>query len=187
MQENVTRGRAAWPVGESLAYLFAAATVVLRLFPVIFNFAPVGALSLFAGSRMRSWRAYALPVAVMAASDIGLNLMKGDAPFDPFVYGAFLLTVLLGRLRLRQLSPLRVGVMALLSSLLFFAITNFGCWLSMTGTYPRSFAGLVDCYYKAIPFYRPTLAGDLAFSALFFGLYALAVALRRAPAPKEAA
>ena len=33
------------------------------------NFAPVGALSLFAGARLRGWYAYALPIALMAVTD----------------------------------------------------------------------------------------------------------------------
>lgn len=33
------------------------------------NFAPVGAMSLFAGARMRGWKAYLLPLALMAITD----------------------------------------------------------------------------------------------------------------------
>jgi hypothetical protein len=124
----------------------------------------------------------------MAVSDVGLRYFKGDTPFNPFVYGAFLLTAVLGRVFLRKLSPLRVGAMAVVSSLVFFVVTNFGSWLTLEDAYARSLAGLVECYARAIPFYRTgTLPSDLAFSALFFGVYALAVRAQRAAAPEEAA
>jgi hypothetical protein len=169
-----------------LVCAFAAGSTVFRLFPLIPNLAPVGALSLFAGSRVRGWRAYLVPVAVMVVSDLGLYWRKGEAPFNPFVYGAFLLTVLLGAGALRKLAAVKVSGATLVSSLLFFGITNFGCWLGMPDYYDRSLAGLADCYVKAIPFYGWTWVGDLAFSTLFFGVYALA-ASRRFAAAKEAA
>ncbi len=66
----------------------------------------------------------------------------------------------------------------LLSSVLFFVITNFGVWCRF-GTYDRSLAGLMHCYVAAIPFFRYTVAGDLFFSVMLFGSYALAVSLAR--------
>ncbi len=58
-------------------------------------------------------------------------------------------------------------------SVLFFVLTNFGVWA--VGTfYPKTMSGLVTCYVVAIPFFRNTLAGDFAFTALLFGGFALA-------------
>jgi hypothetical protein len=170
---------------DLLAYIFAALAVALRLFPLVPNFAPIGALCLFGGARMRSWRAYVLPIAVMILSDFGLYLMHGVRPFDPFVYGSFLLSVLLGRLLTRTNSPVWIGSAALASSVQFFLITNFSAWLSMPDRYARSLSGLAECYVKGIPFYRGTFAGDLFYSALFFGIYAVAVSARPAAAAKE--
>jgi hypothetical protein len=63
---------------------------------------------------------------------------------------------------------------ALLSSILFFVITNFGVWLTGGGWfYPRTWQGLVECYVMAIPFFRNTLAGDLVFTGVLFGLFEL--------------
>jgi hypothetical protein len=177
------RQRLAHPTGDLLGYAFGALTVVVRLVPFIPNLVPVGALALFSGARMRSWRAYVLPVAVMALADVGLYVLHGRRPFDPFVYGSFLLSVLMGRLLARTNSPLWIGGMAVLSSLQFFLITNFGCWLiTMPEYYARSFGGLVECYVKALPFYRGTFVGDLAYSALFFGIYAAVTSAERAKA-----
>ena len=49
--------------------------------------------------------------------------------------------------------------------------------------YPKTFAGLVACYAAAIPFFQNTLAGDLVFTALLFGGFALAE--RLLPALRE--
>ena len=61
---------------------------------------------------------------------------------------------------------------SLTSSLLFFVATNFACWL-VSSWYPRSLAGLWQCYVAAIPFFRYTLMGDLFFAGVLFGGYAL--------------
>jgi hypothetical protein len=45
-------------------------------------------------------------------------------------------------------------------------------WLS-SGFYPRTLVGLEACYMAAIPFFQNTVAGDLLFSALLFGGFAL--------------
>jgi hypothetical protein len=177
----VRRERPAHPTGDLLGYVFGAFAVVVRLVPFIPNFAPIGALCLFSGARMRLWRALVLPVVVMALADVGLYLLHGRQPFNLFVYGSFLLSVLMGRLLTRTNSPLWIGGMAVLSSLQFFVITNFGYWLTMND-YAKSFDGLVECYVNALPFYRGTFMGDLAYSALFFGIYAAVASAERAKA-----
>jgi hypothetical protein len=45
-------------------------------------------------------------------------------------------------------------------------------WL-FSGFYPLTSAGLIACYVAAIPFFQNTLAGDLFFTALLFGGFAL--------------
>ena len=83
---------------------------------------------------------------------------------------------------MKRVSPIRVGAAAIVSSVLFFAITNFGVWL-FSGFYPRTLAGLEACYVAAIPFFQNTIAGDLFFSGLLFGGFALVE--RLVPAIRE--
>ena len=45
-------------------------------------------------------------------------------------------------------------------------------WL-FSGFYPLTLAGLGACYVAAIPFFQNTVAGDLFYSALLFGGFAL--------------
>ena len=39
--------------------------------------------------------------------------------------------------------------------------------------YPQTLSGLASCYIAGLPFYGRTLLGDLFFSGVLFGVYAL--------------
>ena len=56
--------------------------------------------------------------------------------------------------------------MAILSSVIFFVITNFTVWL-FSGYYPKTYEGLVLCYTMAIPFFRNTILSTLLYTGLF--------------------
>jgi hypothetical protein len=135
--------------------------VALRLMPHTDNFAPVGAIALFAGAVL-AWRvAIWLPLAIMITSDL------------LFTWGGFMLVTLVGLLLRNQRNLVRIPLGALAASALFFAISNFGVWLEGK-LYPHTWQGLVDCYVMALPFFRTSLLADVSFAALFFGLYAYA-------------
>jgi hypothetical protein len=192
-EQNMTPDRANEPerVARPLATVMAIAAGLLRLVPHPWNFTPVGGLALFSGGRLPSWQAFAIPLAVMAGSDVALAFMNGFdrswyllSPIVPFVYGSFLVNVLLGKLLCRTQSAVRIGSASLLASLQFFLVTNFAQWLFnsfapgtythlLAGQYPRSLAGLGECYLAGLPFFGTTLIGDLAYSGLLFGAYAL--------------
>jgi hypothetical protein len=143
------------------------------------NFAPVGALSLFAGARLRGWHAYALPIVLMAVTD---PLLGGYSTSTPFVYASFLLSVWMGTKIRKTENPLGIGGMALAGSLQFFLISNLPSWLWSSGAYPHNLSGLAACYTAAIPFFRHTLESDLLYTAVLFGAHAL---LSRSFAPAE--
>lgn len=185
-------GKRAWVWDAAAAAVLITAGVALRLvFRDIPNFAPVAALALFAGYYFRNaaW-ALLVPLSVMMISDTVLG--GYDWPMMLLVYGMLALPVAL-RGWLRQAFDLRhksgsqawaplAGLFGcgLLSSVLFFVVTNFGVWFFWPGTYERSIAGLWHCYVAAIPFFRYTLAGDLIFAVVLFGSYALALSWERA-------
>ena len=154
-----------------LAAVLSAITIaaVLRLVPHPPNFTPIGAMALFGGAYFgRRALAFAAPLVALALSDAILGFHSAV----PFVYGSVALIVLLGWVIGARVTPVRVGGAAILSSVLFFTVTNFGTWL-MSGMYPQTLAGLAACYVAAIPFFQNTLAGDLVFAALLFGGFAL--------------
>ena len=153
-------------VAIASAILAAAA---LRLAPHPPNFAPIGAMALFSGAQLgRRPLAFAAPLGALLASDAILGFYHGMAT----VYGATALIVLLGWLVNKRITLLRVGAAALASSVLFFVITNLGMWL-FSGIYPGTGAGLAACFVAAIPYFQNTVAGDLVYSALLFGGFAL--------------
>lgn len=126
---------------NGLAWFWSAAMAVvaglIRLVPHPMNFTPVGALGLFGGARLRSWWAYALPLTVMAVTDLLLWAIIGHRDFsllkyafDLWVYASFLLAVLWGRLFLRRGGIGRLAAVSALVSVQFFLVTNFGVWLS---------------------------------------------------------
>lgn len=87
-------------------------------------------------------------------------------------YLAFASCLLLGSGWLaRRRTALRLGGAVVTSALAFFVISNFGMWAS--GYYPRTWAGLVECYVAALPFLRNTLLSDALYCAALFGGYAL--------------
>ena len=73
----------------------------------------------------------------------------------------------------KRKTVLTIAAGAIASSILFFAVTNFGVWLVMD-YYPKTAAGLAACYVAAIPFFQNTLASDLFYAGLLFGGFALA-------------
>ena len=156
------RGNNARPLALSLTILGA----VLRLMPHPPNFAPVGGMSLYAGARLRGWQAFALPLLLMAVTD---PLRGGYSIATPFVYLSFMISVWIGRRLQSTESPMRIGAACLVCSAQFFVISNFGMFL---GWYPHTLAGLAQCFTLAIPFFGRTLAADLLYSGVLFGLHA---------------
>ncbi len=134
-----------------------------RLIPHPPNFTPVGGLALFSGASLNGTLAFILPLFVIFLSDLFLGFHSSMI----YVYISFSLTVLLGRVLKKNQKLHRLVLTSLSSSLLFFLVTNFGFWVS-TNIYPKSFSGLLNCYFMGLPFFRNTLVGDLFYTLSFF-------------------
>ena len=159
------------PNSTRLLAIFGAilAAAALRLVPHPSNFSPIDAMALFGAAYLgRRSVAFVAPLGALILSDAILGFYEGMW----IQYLAVVLVVLIGRYALRRVEPLRIGGAALASSVVFFAVTNFGVWL-LSGMYPPTLAGLTACYVAAIPFFQNTVAGDLFYSVLLFGGFAL--------------
>jgi len=166
-----------------LAYLFVIFAVAARMpfMPHPWNFTPVAAALLYFGAR-GSRRQLWVPFALLAASDVILDKFVYSYPFtwDHFVTWAWYAAILwLGTSLRENTNWLRVGGAALASSLSFFVVSNFAVW-ACWNMYPKTLSGLMTCYAAGLPFFRRGIAGDLLFTAVMFGLPAIAVALARA-------
>ena len=151
--------------------------ILSRLLPHPANFTPLGALALFSGYYFKN-RGYALlPLVTMAVSDLLISGYYGPVMF--YVYAGFALTFFIGRwARGKQRAFPAVVSASLLSSVLFFLITNLAVWLHGQ-LYSPDLQGLIACYLAALPFFRNSLLGDLSYTAVFFG--ALAFVRLRTP------
>ncbi len=165
-----------WTRKRSVVGGLVAAAMLLRLVPHPPNFSPAVAVALLSGASLgTSWWAFALPLAAMLATDSLLELFTGQGfhPHMPVVYATLAAVVVLGRVLARSRRTWSVAVASVTSSLLFYLVTNFAVWAWGT-LYPHDAAGLAVCYLAALPFLGLSVLGDLTFSALLFGTYALA-------------
>jgi len=149
------------------------------------NFSPMMPLCLFGGAFFaRARTAYLLPFAAWLLGDLGILALTGRVdwafyPNQPLVYLSLALVATTGFALRGETSWTRVAGAGLASSVGFFVITNFGVWAFGDGVlYPKTLSGLVDCYVRAIPFFRNTLISMAVFLPLLFSRVGL-----RNPAP----
>lgn len=166
-----------------LTGLILLAALVRTIDHGIPNFAPIGAIALFAGACFGSrLLAFVVPCVALLVSDLMLNTSRyvDLAPtawaLVPFTAGAFVLTVVIGfgfRGRNRSVAGVFVGSLA--ASCVFFVISNLGWWAVLQMSLfeiPAESMGTV--YLKAIPFFHQTMLSDLFFNTTLFGSLALA-------------
>lgn len=154
------------------AILIAA---VSRLFPHIPNFTPIAAMALFGGVYFSDKRlAFVIPLIAMFLSDAAIQLIYGWGFHNTmiYVYAGFILTSVIGMIVRRKVSILSIAAGSITASILFFIITNFGVWAASGSQ--MGIAGLNATYIMGIPFFAPTLVGDLFFNSVLFGAFYLA-------------
>lgn len=139
-----------------------------RMVPHPPNFAPITAIALFGGFYLPGRYALLVTFAALFLSDLLIGFY-GQTMI--FVYLSFLISNLVGII-LRGNKKLETLVSAsLICSIIFFLVTNFGVWLDPLSSYPKTFNGLMQSYFMAIPFFRNTFLGDLFYTGVLFGSY----------------
>jgi len=162
-----------------LASIFIAFGAIFRLIPHPVNVSPVAAMALIGGMYIgKKHLAYLIPLAALFFSDLILNntINRGFfqnhtglvilADYMIYTYGAYILTVLSGFL-IRK-TPLAGKILfgIIITSLLFFVVTNIGVWASGI-LYPKTAAGLSASFAAALPFFRNTILSNVVFVTLF--------------------
>ena len=127
--------------------------ILTRLIPHPPNFAPITGIALFSAINFNNrFFKYFVPLISLVIFD----LIIGFSLINIFVYLSFIVIVLVGnyfkKIKLKSI---------LISSVVFFIISNFGVWLI---GYPKTVSGIVMCYTAAIPFFINTILGDLFYS-----------------------
>ena len=166
------------------AFLILVAAIT-RYFPHPPNFTAIGAMAIFGGAAISNKKlAFLLPLAALFLSDVALQLFSSTKGFygtsQYFVYGAFMIITALSTL-MKKKSATNIFFAAIWSGIIFFIVSNFGTWAS-GDIYPKTLNGLRTCFIEAIPFYKNeffgnfllnTIYGNLFFSAILFGIYAV--------------
>lgn len=148
-----------------------------RLIPHMPNFSPLGAIAVFGAAYFsKKWHVFLIPIAATWLSDLFINNVIYAQYYPQFTwfyegfywqYGAYLLIALFALFLFKKVTAITALFGALGSSVIFFLISNFGCWSS----YPQTIEGLIACYAAGIPFLKGTLLGDLFYCGILFGSF----------------
>jgi hypothetical protein len=138
------------------------------------NVVPVAAIALWAGAVWPMPGAVIVPLTAMLMADAVIGLASW--PVMLAVYLSYGLITGMGRWMKKSFSPGRIAGSALMGAAVFYLITNAAVWW-FDGIYPRTMDGLILSYFYALPFFRSTLLGDLAYtSSLFVSWYSWPIA-----------
>ena len=175
------------PLALILLSIAVTLAIAFRFIPTEYrlaNFAPVGAMFLFVGARVRPGIWYLLPFITMLGTDLYFyEVQDWNLPF--LNYGCYMIYLLLGYQLLRKSeSPVRIPVVALIGSVQFFLLSNFSVWVEHAirpdqfgadsyPVYAPNSAGLMHCFQMGWPFYRGTFLSDIVFTGMFFSAYAV--------------
>jgi hypothetical protein len=132
------------------------------------NFTPVAAMALFGGWYFNKKYFVAVPLLAMFLSDIFIGFY--DWRLTAVVYSGLALTFFIGWLLKKNASWRKVILGSVAGSVVFFLATNFAVW-ALYSWYPHTWPGLVNCFVLALPFFKNSLAGDLIYSIVLFGVY----------------
>ncbi|HKR07362.1 MAG TPA: DUF6580 family putative transport protein [Bacteroidia bacterium] len=153
-----------------------------RIIPHMPNFSPLGAIGLFGAAYFsEKWQAFLIPIAATWLSDLFINNVIYAQYYPTFtwfengfywMYGSYLLITIAAIFIFRKVTLRRVIAGALSSTTIFFLITNLTCFPG-NPTYPQNFNGLLTCYAAGIQYMNGTLLGDLFYSGVLFGSFAL--------------
>ena len=141
-----------------------------RLIPHPYNFSPMLAVGVFSGFYFRQF--YLSLFVVIFSMFIG-DLFLGFHSTMFFTYIALVVAVLIG-LYVKHFKFTEILFGGLASSVCFFIITNFGAWLTLE-MYAKNFAGLLQSYAMAIPFFHNTLISTFAYLIVLKLLFDLAI------------
>ena len=150
-------------LNENLKNYFLPICLILvlsfsRLIPHPWNFTPVLAMGIFSGFYFKN---FILGSFIVICSMFIGDLYLGFHSTMFFTYISLIIAVALG-LFVNKFKFTEVLFTGLASSVCFFAITNFGAWLTLE-MYEKNLTGLLQSYVLAIPFFHNTLISTLLY------------------------
>ena len=175
---------------KSIVVSFVLLVLMASLYRILpgrpLGFAPQIAMALFAGSIVKDKKyAFLLPLFSMLVSDILYQVLFqfNLSPVPGFYSGQLINYVLFVALTvvgfaIKKTNPVHIIAGSVAGATLYFLLSNFAVWIGgglniANLPYPKTMAGLLNCYAEAIPFYRGSLYATLIFSGILFGGYFL--------------
>jgi len=138
---------------------FVSMLFIFRIIPHPSNFSPIIASCIMCPFIVNHrLNGIAIPLIAVFLSDIILGFHVYQ-----FVVYTTLLTIGL-------ITPITKGYfkyifMMFAASFWFFIVTNFAVWI-IWDYYPKTFEGLTNCYFLAIPFFKNTVLSTVMFTGL---------------------
>ena len=150
-------------INKNLKNYFLPISLILvlsfsRLIPHPWNFTPILAMGIFSGFYSKN---FILSSFIVIFSMFIGDLFLGFHSTMLFTYTSLIIAVLLG-LFINKFNFTEILFSGLVSSVCFFAVTNFGAWLTLE-MYEKNLAGLLQSYVLAIPFFHNTLISTLFY------------------------
>ena len=141
-----------------------------RLIPHPWNFTPVLAMGIFSGFYFKN---FILSSFIVVFSMFVGDLFLGFHSTMFFTYTSLIIAVVLGLL-IKKFKFTEILFYGTASSVCFFLVTNFGAWLTLE-MYEKSFAGLLQSYILAIPFFHNTLISTVLYLIILKLLFNLSI------------
>jgi hypothetical protein len=155
-----------------------------RLIPHLPNFTPTEGLALFGAAYVtKKYWAVIATTCMLFITDFIINNtiarpyftdVEGVVWFAPYMFFnliAIIGIVWIGHRMLQKVKITNVVLAAVLASILFFFVTNFGSWVEGIIPYSKDLSGLSAAYMAGIPFFKNTLISNLVFTIILFGTF----------------
>ena len=147
------------------------ALAAARIIPHPPNFTPILGMSVFSGAIIGNrYFAYLIPLVAMLLSDLYIGFHSSM----PVIYFALALCVLIGTFIESRVSAFNSILSITSGVIVFFIITNAAVWYG-SEMYEHNLAGIITCYYMAIPFLQNTFLSSLIYGLAAFLIYDLIV------------
>ena len=141
-----------------------------RLIPHPWNFTPILAVGIFSGFYFKN---FILSLFIVVFSMFLGDLYLGFHSTMFFTYISLAVAVVIG-LFIKHFKFTEILFSGLASSVCYFIITNFGAWLTLE-MYEKNFAGLLQSYVLAIPFFHNTLISTFLYLIVLKLIFDLAI------------
>ena len=149
-------------------YLFPISIICIlafsRLIPHPPNFTPIIAAAVISSYLLKNiYLSLIVLLGSMFLSDLIIGLYNNFI----FTYFSLFLILIIQSQIIKKITFKNLYIYCLIASVIFFVTTNFSVWI-FSNLYEKSFNGLINCYFLAIPFFTNTVLSTIFFSYLSY-------------------